>query len=83
MADPDNIEIRLRARRSDTNQDLIITAGTKDTVRQIQRRFNESGGLTPPKRVHLYYRGRALNEEQSLLDQDWMEGDVLSAFVRG
>lgn len=84
VADPDNEEFQLRARRSDAGtRDLVITAGTKDTVRQLQRKFNESGGLTPPKRVQLYYMGRLLKEEESLLNQGWKEGHVLSAFVHG
>jgi hypothetical protein len=84
VADPTNVEFQLRARRSDAGtRDLVITAGTKDTVRQLARKFNESGGLTPPKRVQLYYMGRLLKEEQSLLDQGWKEGHVISAFVHG
>jgi hypothetical protein len=84
VADPDNEEIRLKARRSDgETRDLVITAGKKDTVRQLQRKFNQSGGLTPPKHVQLWYLGRLLNEEQSLLEQGWKEGHMLQAFVHG
>ena len=84
VADPENTEIQLRARRSDAaNRDLTITAGRKDTVRQLVRKFSESGGLTPPKRVQLYYLGRLLKEDQSLLDQGWKEGHMIQAFVHG
>lgn len=59
IADPENEEIQLKARRSDAGtHDLIITAGKKDTVRQLTRKFSQSGGLQPPKRIQLYYMGR-------------------------
>lgn len=82
VADPDNVEYRLRARRSDGGtRDLVITAGTKDTVRQLTRKFTKSSDLAPPKRIQLYYLGRPLKEEQTLEDQGWTEGHILSAFV--
>ena len=84
VADPNNVEFQLRARRSDAGtRDLVITAGTKDTVRQLARKFNESSGLTPPKHVQLYYMGRLLKDEKSLEDQGWKEGHIISAFVHG
>lgn len=82
VADPNNEEIRLKARRSDGGtRDLIITAGKKDTVRQLMRKFNQSGGLAPPKRIQLYYLGHLLDEEKSLVEQGWKEGNMIQAFV--
>jgi hypothetical protein len=82
IADPENEEVQIKARRSDGGtQDLVIIAGKKDTVRQLQRKFDEAAGLTPPMRIQLYYLGFLLREDQTLLDQRWKEGLMLQAFV--
>lgn len=74
-------QFELTAKRSDTEGRMTITAGKKETVRQVLRRFHQLSGLPSTKRIQLMYFGRELDSDKTLTEQDWQEGHVLSAFI--
>jgi len=75
-------QMQLKARRNDgVSHDLVISAGRQDTVKQILRKFSQSAGISPPKHLQLYYMGKRLDPELTLLDQGWVDGYMLSAFI--
>lgn len=73
----DSMDVRIRL--TDRANDLIVPVGRQQKVRVLVRRIQEKTGMTA--RLRLAYFGRMLNEDKTLADQSFKEGDILVGFV--
>lgn len=75
-------KIRVRVRLSDRHADADIVYGMKQPCKiisqQLKEQFPDIAG-----EVRLMHRGRALDKNRSLEANEWVDGQVISAFVLG
>ncbi|KAJ4385417.1 hypothetical protein N0V93_009845 [Gnomoniopsis smithogilvyi] len=74
-------QISVVIRLSDGAKDLKLHVGKEEAVRSIVRTVREETGHPLTTRIRLVYFGKILRENNSLLEQGWTKGNVLSAFI--
>ncbi|EGS21623.1 uncharacterized protein CTHT_0034870 [Thermochaetoides thermophila DSM 1495] len=74
-------QITVKARLSDTSQDVVVFADKKDTVRRIARLIAEEAQLPSNKKIRIAYMGKILQENSPLEAQGWKQGHVVNALV--
>ncbi|KAL7897487.1 hypothetical protein HDV63DRAFT_259823 [Trichoderma sp. SZMC 28014] len=73
--------VTLRARLSETGQDIIIPVTKTDSVRSVVKKITEISVAPTEKKIRLAYMGKILKENASLEAQGWQVGHVINALV--
>ncbi|KAM0250677.1 hypothetical protein ACHAQJ_008511 [Trichoderma viride] len=73
--------VTLRARLSETGQDIKITVTKTDSVRSVIKKITELSVSPSEKKIRLAYMGKMLKENSSLEAQGWQVGHVINALV--
>ncbi|PTB38677.1 uncharacterized protein TrAFT101_006699 [Trichoderma asperellum] len=73
--------VTLRARLSETGQDIIVPVTKTDSVRSVVKKITEVSVAPSEKKIRLAYMGKILKENASLEAQGWQVGHVINALV--
>ncbi|KAH8649952.1 hypothetical protein BX600DRAFT_442043 [Xylariales sp. PMI_506] len=73
--------IKLRARLSETAQDIVVSVKSSDTIKNIKRKVLQDSGLLRTRDLKLVYMGKVLKDDASLESQGYHDGHVINAFV--
>ncbi|KAK1246461.1 hypothetical protein MKX08_000263 [Trichoderma sp. CBMAI-0020] len=73
--------VTLRARLSETGQDIIVPVTKTDSVRSVVKKITEISVAPSEKKIRLAYMGKILKENLSLEAQGWQVGHVINALV--
>ncbi|KAM0449962.1 hypothetical protein ACHAO4_006839 [Trichoderma viride] len=73
--------VTLRARLSETGQDIIVPVTKTDSVRSVVKKITDISVAPSEKKIRLAYMGKILKENASLEAQGWQVGHVINALV--
>ncbi|CAJ0540097.1 Ff.00g073800.m01.CDS01 [Fusarium sp. VM40] len=73
--------VKLRARLSETGQDIKVSISESETARSVAKKIASEAGLPSTKKIRIAYMGKILKDNSSLTSQNWHTGHVVNAFV--
>ncbi|OAA40544.1 Small ubiquitin-related modifier, SUMO [Beauveria brongniartii RCEF 3172] len=77
----DGEQIQVRARLSETGNDITVSVSTTDIVRSVIKKMAAETKLSSAKKIRLAYMGKMLKETATLQSQGWQEGHIVNALV--
>ncbi|KAH7160085.1 hypothetical protein B0J13DRAFT_120796 [Dactylonectria estremocensis] len=73
--------VPLRARLSENGQDINLSIGESEMVKNVARKIAQEAALASTKRIRIAYMGKMLKENSTLGAQGWQTGHVVNALV--
>ncbi|KAJ4155776.1 hypothetical protein LMH87_001005 [Akanthomyces muscarius] len=74
-------QIQVRARLSETGNDITISIPKTDIVRSVIKKMTTEAELSSSKKIRLAYMGKMLKENATLESQGWQDGHIVNALV--
>ncbi|OAQ97613.1 hypothetical protein LLEC1_04232 [Akanthomyces lecanii] len=77
----DSKQIQVRARLSETGNDVTVSVPKTDMVRSVIKKMATEAELSSSKKIRLAYMGKMLKENATLESQGWQDGHIVNALV--